>query len=64
MEATHGSFFFQCIPQVLPILTFLEERIRVPYLEGSIVDRYIAQPTKAWYCSRLEQAELPARKKK
>lgn len=32
-----------------PLLEFLETRIRVPYLEGTIVDRYVALPLKDWY---------------
>tara|TARA_B100001057_G_scaffold487749_1_gene570963 strand:+ start:133 stop:318 length:186 start_codon:yes stop_codon:yes gene_type:complete len=61
MKAARESLFAQCLPQVLPLLTFLEERIRVPYLEGGLVDRYIAQPAKAWYCSKTD---FPTRKKK
>ena len=48
-----------CLPLPLPtvemdfnlehILVFLETRIRVPYLEGTIVDRYVALPLKDWY---------------
>ena len=54
-----------CLPLPLPtvemdfnlehILVFLETRIRVPYLEGTIVDRYVALPLKDWYVRSMQK---------